>query len=216
MLLAAPAITALAVADRDAGFEALRRWAGWFFDRLGINIRVEDANGPDLHPGSVFVLLNQTSLLDGPAGILALPGPFRAIVNFEFLLLPGLGWLAAGFGIPIIRQWPAQARRQLKSAVRYLEDGGRVLVSIEGRRSRDGSVNAFKKGPAVLAIDAQAPIVPVWIEGGRTVLPFGHLRPCSGQMTLRLLPKIETRGLRYEDRHDLVQRLHRVAAEQQQ
>src|SRR5262245_47380720 len=42
MLLAAPAITALAVADRDAGFEALRRWAGWFFDRLDIDVRVED------------------------------------------------------------------------------------------------------------------------------------------------------------------------------
>jgi 1-acyl-sn-glycerol-3-phosphate acyltransferase len=130
-------------------------------------------------------------------------------------LLPGIGLIAAGFGIPIIRQWPAQAQRQLAGAVRYLDGGGRVWVSIEGRRSKDGQMSAFKKGPAVLAIAAQAPIVPMWIEGGRDVLPFGHLHPRPGRITVKLLPKIETRGLGYEDRHDLVQRLLRLAAEQQ-
>lgn len=228
-LLAAPLVTALTLADRDAGFAVLRRWARWFLDCLGIEVRVEDTSatpdgpdrgengapaGPDAHAGCVFVLLNQTSLLDGPIGIAAIPGPFRAIVNVEFLLLPGLGWLSASFAIPIVRQWPAQARRALAGAVKHLERGGNVWLSIEGRRSKDGQPGAFKKGPAVLAIAAQALIVPVWIEGGRAALPFGHLRPRPGQITVRLLPRIETRGLRYEDRHALVELLQRVADEQ--
>lgn len=230
-LLAAPLVTALTLIDRDAGFAVLHRWARWFLDCFGIEVRVEDASatpddpgpskaasdapaGPDAHAGCVFVLLNQTSLLDGPIGIAAIPGPFRAIVNVEFLLLPGLGWLTASFAIPIIRQWPAQARRALAGAVKHLERGGQVWLSIEGRRSMDGQPGAFKKGPAVLAIAAQAPIVPVWIEGGRAALPFGHLRPRPGQITVRLLPRIETRGLRYEDRHTVVALLQRRADEQ--
>jgi 1-acyl-sn-glycerol-3-phosphate acyltransferase len=214
MPIAAPLVTALAVADRDAGFAAAHRWARWFLDCFGIDVHVEDANGPHSHPGSVFVLLDQTSLLDGVSGALALPGPFRVIVNVELLLVPGLGLMAAGFGIPIIRQWPAQARRQLEGAVRYLEGGGRVWISIEGRRSKDGRINAFKKGPAVLAIAAQAPIVPMWIEGGRDVLPYGRLSPRPGRIAVKLLPRIETRGLGHADRHDVVQQLRRLAAEQ--
>ncbi len=52
------------------------------------------------------------------------------------------------------------------------------------------------------------------IEGGRAVLPFGHLRPRPGRITVRVLPKIETRGLGPEDRHDLVERLRHLTIEQ--
>lgn len=214
MLLAAPFVGALSLADRDAGFAAVRGWAQRFLGCFGIEVHVEDANGTDLHRGAVFVLLDQTSLLDGPAGVLAFPGPFRVIFNFELLLVPGFGLLTAGFGFPIVRQWPAQARRQLDRAVQHLADGGRMWLSIEGRRSKDGRLCPFKKGPAVLAIAAQAPIVPMWIEGGRTVLPYGRVHPRPGRVTVKLLPKIETRGLRYEDRHELVERLHRIAVAQ--
>ncbi|HWO18407.1 MAG TPA: lysophospholipid acyltransferase family protein [Kofleriaceae bacterium] len=231
-LLAAPAITALALLDRDASFAALRRWARWFLDCFGVEVRVEDASapleaagtgqdarsafgGPGAPTGRVFVLLDQTSLLDGPVGVAALPGPFRAIINLEFLLLPGLGWMTAAFGIPIIRQWPAQARRALERAQTHLERGGDIWISIEGRRSKDGRPGAFKKGPVVLAIAAQAAIVPVWIEGSHAALAFGYLRPRPGQVTVRVLPRIETRGLRYEDRHAVVALLQRLADEQQ-
>jgi 1-acyl-sn-glycerol-3-phosphate acyltransferase len=222
-LLAAPAVTTLALIDRDAGFAALRRWARWFLDCFGVEVRVEDAGagkdasgvpgGPGAHAGRVFVLLDQTSLLDGLIGVVALPGPFRAIINLEFLLLPGLGWMAAAFGIPVIRQWPAQARRALERAVKHLGRGGDIWLSIEGRRSKDGRLGAFKKGPAVLAIAAQAAIVPIWIEGSHAALPFGHLRPRPGQVTFRILPRIETLGLCYEDRHALVALLQRRADE---
>jgi 1-acyl-sn-glycerol-3-phosphate acyltransferase len=230
-LLVAPAVTALALIDRDAGFAALRRWARWFLDCFGVEVRVEDVSapsedagtgkaasgvtgGPGSHAGRVFVLLDQTSLLDGPIGFAAVPGPFRAIINLEFLLLPGLGWMSAGFGIPIIRQWPAQARRAFEGAVKHLGRGDDIWVSIEGRRSEDGRPGAFKKGPAVLAIAAQAAIVPIWIEGSHAALPFGHLRPRPGQVTVRILPRIETRGLCYEDRHAVVELLQRRADEQ--
>jgi 1-acyl-sn-glycerol-3-phosphate acyltransferase len=227
----APAVTALALIDRDAGFAALRRWARWFLDCFGVEVRVEDASappeaagtgegasgvpgGPGAHASRVFVLLDQNSLLDGPIGIAALPDPFRAIINLEFLLLPGLGWMSAAFGIPIIRQWPAQARRALERARKHLERGGDIWISIEGRRSKDGRPGAFKKGPVVLAIAAQAAIVPIWIEGSHAALAFGHLRPRPGQVTVRILPTIETRGLCYEDRHALVALLQRRADEQ--
>jgi long-chain acyl-CoA synthetase len=43
---------------------------------------------------------------------------------------------------------------------------GRILILYpEGERSNDGNPTVFRKGAAILAIHAQAPIVPVAIEG---------------------------------------------------
>jgi len=43
---------------------------------------------------------------------------------------------------------------------------GRILVLYpEGERTNDGSPRVFRKGAAILSIHAQAPIVPVAIEG---------------------------------------------------
>jgi hypothetical protein len=91
MPLVAPFVTALAVADRDAGFVALHRWASWFLDCFGIEVQVDDANGADSHPGTVFVLLNQTSLLDGLSGVRALPGPFASSSMSSSCCCPGSG-----------------------------------------------------------------------------------------------------------------------------
>src|SRR5260370_40617357 len=43
---------------------------------------------------------------------------------------------------------------------------GRILVLYpEGERTNDGNPTVFRKGAAILSIHAQAPIVPVAIEG---------------------------------------------------
>lgn len=46
-----------------------------------------------------------------------------------------------------------------------------VLVHPEGTRSKTGEMGKFKSGAAVLAIEANVPIVPAYIKGGHEVFP---------------------------------------------
>jgi 1-acyl-sn-glycerol-3-phosphate acyltransferase len=65
----------------------------------------------------------------------------------------------------IIRHLPNQAKKKFKKAESFLRKGGLVYLSIEGKRSFDGSLSPYKKGPALLAIQANAKIFPVIILG---------------------------------------------------
>ena len=76
-----------------------------------------------------------------------------------------MGWI-------IIRQWPAQAKRQIDRAATYVAKGGLVHLSAEGKRSEDGELNPYKKGPVVMALQSQKPIYPIYLVGTRKV-------PCS-------------------------------------
>src|SRR5689334_9019792 len=97
MLTAIPFIAALAAADRDAGFEALRGWSPRFLDCFGIDVRAEDTGaGVTRRPRRLRLRAAQP---DQPA---RQPRrrprplrPFRAVVNFEFCW-SGLGLPAAG------------------------------------------------------------------------------------------------------------------------
>ena len=46
-----------------------------------------------------------------------------------------------------------------------------VLVNPEGTRSKTGEMGKFKSGAAVLAIEANVPIVPAYIKGGHEIFP---------------------------------------------
>ena len=133
------------------------------------------------------------------------------IMNIEFALYPVIGWLAALVSFTIVSQWPAQAKRTLNRAAVFLQTGGNILISIEGRRSHDGKINQYKKGPVVLAINNQCDLVPIIIYGSRSCLPFGSLRVRSGTLRLRFLRPVSARGLSYADRNILRDTLMEVA-----
>lgn len=46
-----------------------------------------------------------------------------------------------------------------------------MLVHPEGTRSKTGEMGKFKSGAAVLAIEANVPIVPAHIKGGHEIFP---------------------------------------------
>ncbi len=57
-----------------------------------------------------------------------------------------------------------------------------VVFFAEGTRSDDGVLRPFKKGAAVIAIEAQVPLVPAAVAGTHEILPKGTLAhsPAAG------------------------------------
>jgi 1-acyl-sn-glycerol-3-phosphate acyltransferase len=88
-----------------------------------------------------------------------------------------------------------------------LRAGNSFLIFPEGTRSRSGDLLPFKKGGFIMAIEAQVPIVPVAVSGGRAAMRKGSafVRPVT--VTVRIGEPIPTAGLTPADRDDLIQRV---------
>ncbi|MFY0651858.1 MAG: 1-acyl-sn-glycerol-3-phosphate acyltransferase [Cyclobacteriaceae bacterium] len=160
---------------------------------------------------TVFVLLNQSSFLDSMITPTLPVYRTSGIINIEFALYPVIGWFLAITGFVIVRQWSSQAKRTLNRTDKFLKSGGNMLISIEGKRTKDGKLNAYKKGAVVMAINSQSDIVPVIIEGTYASLPYKSLMTKPGNINVKLLESISTAGMTYNDRNLLLTKLRSIA-----
>lgn len=158
--------------------------------------------------GPCVFISNHQSWLDILAVLDVLPGSVRFVAKKELGRVPlfGRAMRAAGH-IEIDRRNLASAVAAYESAAATIRGGLSAVVFAEGTRSRDGRLLPFKKGPFVLAIVAQVPVVPVVILGSHEALPRGSVRPRPVPITVRLGPPIPTAGLGYTDRDALASRL---------
>ncbi|MEM6994346.1 MAG: lysophospholipid acyltransferase family protein [Myxococcota bacterium] len=195
--------------DDERSRRLMRRWSASCMRRLGIETTVEDHNVAYDDPPYLFVHLNQASLLEPFFYALVIPLRLRIVMNIEFALIPVLGTsLVAMGGRVIVRQHPASAKRVMAGVARAMREKGHAFaLSVEGRRSPDGALSPFKRGAAVLAIEAQARVVPFYTAGTYDALPMGEWRPRPGHVHATLYPSIDTRGLTFADRGALTERL---------
>jgi len=117
---------------------------------------------------------------------------------------------------PSSRGWKAattarSGKRGIERAAARLARGETWAISIAGARSFDGQLLPYKKGPIIMALSAQATIIPMIIKGGREVMPRGDWRIRRGDIELRLLKAIPTQGLTYDARDAVYQQLRQLA-----
>jgi 1-acyl-sn-glycerol-3-phosphate acyltransferase len=70
-----------------------------------------------------------------------------------------------------------------------------LIVFPEGTRSLDGAVARFKKGPFLVAIEGQLPVVPVSIAASRHVMKKGRLTVSPGVVRLTIHAPVSTDGV---------------------
>ncbi len=139
---------------------------------------------------------------------------FKFVAKAELFRIPlfGAAMQSAGM-IAIDRKNQKSAHGSIQRAAAKIHAGASVILFPEGTRGPSYALRPFKKGAFVLAIEAQAPVVPVAIHGSIAVQAKGTWRVRSGRIDLHFLPPIATTGLTYDDREALARTAYTRIAE---
>ena len=72
----------------------------------------------------------------------------------------------------------------VREAKKVLESGVSMSIFPEGKRSFDGKLLPFKRGPFYLAMECGIPIVPATIVGAHEAMPKGTFQLRPGKVTV--------------------------------
>jgi 1-acyl-sn-glycerol-3-phosphate acyltransferase len=157
---------------------------------------------------AVVFCSNHESNVDPPVLFRALHPQLHILYKAELHKFPLMGTLfdVGGF-VPVDRRNRERAMASIRRGADSLRQGHSFLIFPEGTRSRGGELLPFKKGGFIMAIQAQAPIVPVAVQGGRAAMRKGSpwVRPVD--VTVKIGAPIPTAGLTVDDRDELITRV---------
>ena len=97
--------------------------------------------------------------------------------------------------------------RSIEAGAKSIREGNSFLIFPEGTRSRTEELLPFKKGGFIMAIKAQAPIVPVAITGGRAAMRRGSPWIYPAHVIIKVGQPIETKGVALDQRDELIDRV---------
>ena len=173
----------------------------------GITVDVQNAQYMQFDRAAVYAV-NHTSNVEPPILYSVLSPLFprlRILYKAELRKLPILvrAFDLAGF-VPLERGNREQSLPAIERAAAALREGNSFLIFPEGTRSRSGELLPFKKGGFIMALQGQAPVVPVAIAGAREALRKGSLIIRPVRIVVRFGQPIETTGLGLDDRDALI------------
>ena len=156
-----------------------RAWGPWGLWLAGARLALEPL--PPLPDGPLVFASNHESALDIWVLFALLPRSFRFVAKQELFELPVFGaYMRLGGHVPVDRRNHTRAVQSLRQAGETVRAGTSLVVFPEGTRARDGRVHPFKKGPFVVAKEADVPVVPVAISGSGRVTPSRQIAVYPG------------------------------------
>ena len=147
-------------------------WGAWNGVRL-TGVRVETVGLDQLDAGGTYIFMsNHVSNLDPPILIPLIPRRTSVMVKKELFTYPILGRaMRMGSLVPVDRGNRDAGIEAVKAAKEVIGQGLNMTIYVEGKRSFDGRLLPFKKGPFYLAMESGVPVVPVTIVGTHDAMP---------------------------------------------
>ncbi|HVP60552.1 MAG TPA: lysophospholipid acyltransferase family protein [Myxococcaceae bacterium] len=211
--LVGPIVIALSPGHPERADPVIRVWCNAVLGAAAVREEVQGLE--NLPAGTCVFVCNHQSNFDAPFVFARLPKHIRFVAKQELYRIPIFGAAVKAMGnIRVERTGGSEADHQaIEAAVRQVQTRTSILFFAEGTRSTDGKLRPFKKGAAILAIDAQVPIVPLAVAGAHEITPKGGLWVRSGRpLVLRVGKPIPTTGLTRADRDTLTRQAHDAVA----
>lgn len=193
---------------------ARRFWAPGLIWVTGAKFQPEPFPDFDWSQPHIYAM-NHQSMMDICCAFAVIPANLRFVAKHTLAYVPFLGWYMWATGMIFInRSNRRKAMQSLRLAGERIRSGKNIIVYPEGTRSKDLTIMPFKKGPFVLAVEAQVPIVPVAIDGTGRVLPSGGFKIRPHVVRMKVGKPIPTAGRKDRDQllrevRDAIIQLHR-------
>ncbi|MFC2164250.1 lysophospholipid acyltransferase family protein [Acidobacteriota bacterium] len=178
---------------------------------LGIKVDVIGREAVDRKKACIF-MANHLSFIDGPLLFWLIPQSLRILLKKEIFRYPiiGLAMRLVGF-VPVDRGGLRSGKKSIDRAAELIRERGySFLIFPEGTRSRNGHIQPFRRGAFFLAVDSQAPVVPVSISGSFDLMPKGSLSTKRGRIKVIFHPEVPVQGLSKQDIPDLMKKIQDI------
>jgi 1-acyl-sn-glycerol-3-phosphate acyltransferase len=177
----------------------------------GMTFEVEGLEKLAGRTGGCVYVGNHRSFPDPFVPFRVLPGDMRFLAKKQVFQIPLVRFALRTMGmIEVDRTNPEAAATSIDRAVAEIMSGKCIVLFPEGTRSRVEGVLPFKKGAFVLAIKAQADIVPFTQIGMDRILKPGSMCLYPGKIKMIVHDPIPTKGLTLDDRDTLLQKTRAV------
>jgi 1-acyl-sn-glycerol-3-phosphate acyltransferase len=206
-----PVVSVLSFVDERAPDPFVHLWADGILRASGVRT---EARGLEHLPRGNFVLCaNHQSNFDVLVLFRHIRRHMRFVAKQQLRRVPVFGYALHRAGnIFVDRQGTSADKQRLAEAVRAVRERVSVVFFAEGTRSDDGVLRPFKKGAAVMALEAQVPLVPVAVAGTHRILEKGTLAIHPRPAALVVGRPLETAGRPVEDREALTREAHAEVA----
>jgi 1-acyl-sn-glycerol-3-phosphate acyltransferase len=158
------------------------------------------------HCRSYIFMTNHVSNIDPPIQIPLIPKRTSVMVKKELFKVPILGrTMRTGSLVPVDRKNRDAGIEAINAAKAVIEQGLNMVIYVEGKRSFDGKLLPFKKGPFYLAVECGVPVIPVTIVGTHYVMPKARFAIKPGLVKVIFHPPIEPQN--FGSRDDLQEKV---------
>ncbi len=155
------------------------------------------------------IVLNHNTVIDIPA-LYYVPLNFRWVSKREVFKVPFFGQFLVLHGdICIDRGRAAEAMEQLlRKGKKWISRGASIAIFPEGTRSKDGEIHRFKSGAFALAKEAGVGILPVVLNGTKTLVRRNLCFDWGNRIDIRVLPPVAAERVASADLHELMDEVH--------
>ena len=158
------------------------------------------------HSRSYIFMSNHVSNLDPPIQIPLIPRRTSVMVKKELFKTPILGSaMRLASLVPVDRGNREAGIDAVHDAKAVVDKGLNMTIYVEGKRSFDGKLLPFKKGPFYLAMECGVPVIPMTIVGTHFAMPKARFSIKPGRVKVIFHPPIEPRD--FGDRELLMEKV---------
>jgi 1-acyl-sn-glycerol-3-phosphate acyltransferase len=176
-------------------------WGAWVGIRLA-GVEVQTIGLDKLDPARTYIFMsNHASNLDPPLLLPLIPRRTSVMAKKELFSYPLLGkTMRLGALVPVDRGNRESGIAAVRYASQVIREGINMTIFVEGKRSFDGRLLPFKKGPFYLAEECGISVVPVTIVGTHSIMPKRRFAIRPGNATVIFHDAIEPKDFGTRER----------------